>query len=253
MANYCLLILSCDKYSSLWSPFFDRLKKYWPNDGATRYLVTNYMDPDIEGVEILRLGEDIDWSSNLQKALHEIESEYIFILLEDIFIKRKVDLNLLQTSLSFLDGAKPNYLNTKSRPRPRGAWHGSLIREIVKGSHYRSSVTNVFWRKETLLNLLVSGETPWKFEKNGSIRSNLYDGFYGMTNKLLDFHHIIIGGKLARNITNIDDVCSSQISEDFSVLSKNKWIIFKLSVARNIFFSFIIPQGLQQKIRSYFH
>jgi hypothetical protein len=179
MVNYSILVLSCDKYSSLWDSFFERLDRHWPNDSAQRYLLTNHLNPDFPGVKNIRIGDDVDWSSNLIKALSTIESEYVYILLEDVFINRDIDQAYFKSALACIDLAKPNYVNTKALPMPRGPNHSRLVREVVKGSHYRASLCNAFWKKEMLLTLLMPGESPWEFERRGSERSNSHADFYG--------------------------------------------------------------------------
>jgi hypothetical protein len=252
MVNYSILVLSCDKYSSLWDSFFERLDRHWPNDSAQRYLLTNHLNPDFPGVKNIRIGDDVDWSSNLIKALSTIESEYVYILLEDVFINRDIDQAYFKSALACIDLAKPNYVNTKALPMPRGPNHSRLVREVVKGSHYRASLCNAFWKKEMLLTLLMPGESPWEFERRGSERSNSHADFYGTVKNIMEFHHIIIGGKVARDVLNLKGISGSKILKKFPVLSRREWLSFRVSVMRNMLFSRFVPQSLQQWVRKRF-
>lgn len=252
MVDFSILILSCDKYSPLWQPFFYRFKKYWPNSYKKVYLLSNFLNTNIEGVENIKIGEDKDWSSNLLKGINLIDSEYIFILLDDVFLKKKIDKFYLESLITFIERFKPNYLNTKSEPIPKGEKVSEYTWEIIKGSHYRCSISNSFWNKKMLINLLVEGESPWEFERNGSKRSNFYNGFYGTKKSLLDFHHVIIGGKLSRDVLHLEDLKSKSILESFPPMSKFKWIIFKLTIIRSFLFTKLIPHKYQQQIRNIF-
>lgn len=253
MVDYSLVILSCDKYKSLWEPFVLRLDEYWPSDASSkRYIVTNHIDPKFQNIKTISIGDDLDWSSNVIKAISTIDTKYIYLLLEDTFLKQKVSENKLNSILNCLFETNANYINTKAVPMPRGASFNQHIREVANGSHYRASLCNAFWKKDILIDLLRSGETAWEFEKNGSIRSNKYDKFYGTTDVLFPHHHIIIGGKVANDVLKLDDVKNSSILKDFKIMSKYDQFKHELSIYRNITFSKFIPQSLQQKIRKFF-
>jgi hypothetical protein len=251
MINYSIVVLSCDKYSSLWPSFFARLSKYWTDTPAATYLVTNHLEPDLPNVTILAIGEDVDWSSNLLNALSRIDTDYIYILLEDVYVNKIVDKAYLDDVFKCITELSPNYVNTKALPVPRGLKFGTRIREVVKGSHYRASLCNAFWKKDMLLELIIPGETPWEFERRGSERSNTHGGFYGTTRNMLEFDHIIIGGKVARDVVAIEDVVNSEILKDFTILSRFRWISFRATILRNKLFSACIPQTWQQTIRRY--
>jgi len=252
MIDYAIVVLSCDKYSSLWPGFFGRLNKHWVDSPADIFLVTNHLEPKLPNVSNLAIGDDVDWSANLLNALSRINAEYVYIILEDVFINKDIDHSYFKTAMDFIDSVKPNYLNTRARPKARGPRHGRLVRELVKGTHCRASVTNAFWRKDMLLTLLAPGESPWEFERRGSERSNSYAGFYGMAGSMLEYHHIIIGGRVARDVLNIKDVIDTKILEDFPILGRWAWFLFQVSLLRNKFFSRIVPQRLQQRTRNLF-
>jgi len=252
MIDYSILVLSCDKYSSLWPIFFERFNKYWTHNPSRIYLVTNHLEPKLPNVTNLAVGDDVDWSTNLLNALSRIDTEYVYILLEDIYINKPVDLAYLEDVFKCIQELSPNYVNTKALPAPQGRKFSSRIREVVKGSHYRASLCNVFWKKEALLKLIIPGETPWEFERRGSERSNTLDDFYSTTKNMLEFDHVIIGGKVARNVVSIVDIKNSKIFNDFPVLDQYQWFLFRATIIRNKLFSALVPQGWQQTIRRYF-
>ena len=252
MIDYAIVVLSCDKYSSLWPGFFGRLNKHWTDSPADIFLVTNHLEPKLPNVTNLAIGDDVDWSTNLLNALSRINAEYVYIILEDIFIKKDIDTSRFKTAVDFIHSVKPDYLNTRSHPKARGPKHGRLVRELVKGTHYRASVTNAFWRKDMLASLLVPGESPWEFERRGSERSNSSAGFYGMVGAMLEYHHVIIGGRVARDVLNIKDIVGTKILEDFYTLDRRAWFLFQASLIRNKFFSRVVPQRLQQRARRFF-
>ena len=46
--DLAVVVLSCDKFSSLWPLFFKRLDKNFPINCAKVYLLSNYIDVSVE-------------------------------------------------------------------------------------------------------------------------------------------------------------------------------------------------------------
>tara|TARA_B100000886_G_C20388038_1_gene476970 strand:- start:579 stop:1334 length:756 start_codon:yes stop_codon:yes gene_type:complete len=251
MTDYSVLVLSCDKYEPLWSQFFERFFKYWPKKNENVSLLTNFANPNFENVNNILIGEDRDWSSNLLLALSSIKTEYVFIILDDVFIKSYIDVDFFDHLLDFVNKEKPNYLNTKNRPVPRGPKKERYVRELVKGSHYRSSITNAFWKTKTLKSLLVPGENPWEFERKGAFRSNNLNSFFGTTKSLIQIHHLIIGGKISRSVWRSIEI-NKKVLSSFPIQTIFEEIKHELTILRNKSFSKLVPQKWQQIIRKQF-
>lgn len=67
--KFAILIVSCDKYSDLWNPFFKSFFRFWPDCPFDIYLLSNYKSIDMPQVNSLLIDEDISWSDNLYKCL----------------------------------------------------------------------------------------------------------------------------------------------------------------------------------------
>lgn len=246
--KYSVLVVSCDKYESLWPAFFERFFKYWPTPYPTIYLVTNNKNATFDNVTTLMVGNENNWSKGLADALAMINDEYVYLLLDDIFIDEVVKEERLELLAKFCQKNNAGYLNTKGTPYPRGKDMGDKIKEITIGSHYRASLCNAFWKRSTLEFLLKDGESPWQFEINGTKRAEVLDSFYGTTDELIKYKHVVVGGKLAvklgKNEKNI-----SRIKERFTEMSFANKIIFYVSRLRSRVFCLIIPQTYQTRIR----
>lgn len=66
---------------------------------------------------------------------------------------------------------------------------------VSAGTIYRTSTVMSLWRKSVLSDLLVSGESAWDFEINGTIRSDRFDGFYATKTDSFNVLNGIIKGK----------------------------------------------------------
>lgn len=208
-ADVTLLVPSCDRYADLWGPFFAVLRRNWPDCPYRVVLGANERDAAEPGVETLKVGPDLDWSRSLRAMLAAIETPYVLILLEDFFLEARVDterLRDLARRLEALDGA---YLRLRPFPPPdcRLARHPP-VGEIEPGAPYRCSVQAAFWRRESLLALLVDGESPWEFEHLAARRSDGDDrGYYSVWEPALRyFAGVTMGAWLPEGIA----VCREQ-------------------------------------------
>ena len=105
-----LLILSCDKYKDLW-PIFDYFfKKNWANCFLDKYFLSNHEQSVPSGFRSINVGEDVSWSNNLILALDKIETPYVFLLLDDVFINNKIDNDNLDEIFNDFCENKGNYL-----------------------------------------------------------------------------------------------------------------------------------------------
>lgn len=249
--KYGILVLSCDRYSALWGAFIERFFKCWPEKTPKIYILTNNKKVNSEKVITLNIGDDVDWSSNLINALKKIDEDYVFVTFEDVFLKNAIDENLFGKIVEFLNFRKPSYLNTKANPMPPKD-KGAYISRLPQGMHYRASLANAFWRKSTLIDLLVSGESAWDFEHFGTVRSNKYDDFFGTTKQLLDFDHVIIRGKIVWNCRELKEVIGTEIESAFLKMSYSEFLLESAKQVRNKLFIKFVPLRFQQIIRGKF-
>jgi len=176
--NLAILVLSCDKYSVLWDPFATLLMKYWPEldtkyPDLNIYLTSSQKHFDHNRIQNIQIEDDNNWSDSVRYALDQIEEDYILILLEDYLVHLPVvdqsfwdafqvmqnsDAGYLQVSYQLL-GAEPNIVYPHN------------IRKKMIDAEFRTSLQAAIWEKETLYEILLSGESPWGFEIAGSVRS----------------------------------------------------------------------------------
>ena len=175
-----LLVVSCDAYADLWPPFFSLLERNWPDCPFQRLLLTNSAIYKRSDVRVLQTGPDEGWATNLSKALPQVETPYVLMMLEDFLLNRRVVSPLLIRLLEELHELQGAYL--RLRPFPPADFplaRFPLLGEIEPGAPYRAALQAAFWKVESLRELLIPGETPWEMEHLGSRRSDmLNEGFY---------------------------------------------------------------------------
>tara|TARA_B110000503_G_C7164453_1_gene421218 strand:- start:1668 stop:2447 length:780 start_codon:yes stop_codon:yes gene_type:complete len=198
-----ILISSCDKFKDVWPIFDFFFQKNWENCTLDKYFLSNYEINVPEGFRSISVGEDISWSNNLQLALNEIETPYVFILLDDCFINNKIDNEHLQEIFSdFLDN-DGNYLKFIAQPKSPYKTRSPFFNELPKGALYRSTAVFAIWKVDVLQKLLKSDENAWEFEEAGSIRSDAFSNFFVVNKNFFKdpIHGIVKGSFLFTTYT----------------------------------------------------
>jgi len=191
-----LLVSSCDRYADLWEPYFSLLRMHWHDCPFPVALITESKRPAIPNVRPLCLGNGSDWSTLLLKALDAVDTPYILLTLEDFFLRRPVDTAGVMKLYHEMQQKSLSMLRLIPRPGPTIVMGNIEYGGIAVGAPYKVSTQAAFWRSETLRQLLVSGETAWQFEVNGSKRIAELGGFAAVWRETLPYrHHVVERGK----------------------------------------------------------
>lgn len=193
-----ILISSCDGYSDLWLPFFTLFKRHWSDCPFEISLITEKRKADIEGVNSLSLGEDLDWSSLLLTALNGIQSEYVLFMLEDFFLRKPVSTQVICRLIRDMEEENIEMLRLIPRPGPKGKQQdeNSLFGELPPEAKWRVSTQASIWKRTVLRDLVQAGESAWEFEVKGSYRSHSYKKFYCTWQSHIPYgHHVVERGK----------------------------------------------------------
>jgi hypothetical protein len=197
MDDVAVLIPSCDKYRDLWTPFFTLFWKFWPDCNYNVYLGSNHVQYNNHMVKMINVGDDISWSDGLIAMLGMIPEEYVIMMLEDFFLRERVDNAKIAMYIRILKKLKGGLLRLAPMPGPDIIIKESKLGIISKEASYRVSTQGAVWRKDVLSALLEKGESAWEFELNGTKRSrHLECNFYGTTTHILTYkNHVVERGK----------------------------------------------------------
>lgn len=172
MSKTAVVISSCDKFRDAWSLFFYFFFKNWdcPYD---IYLISNYGIYNDQRVRTLQVGNDKGWASNMLFCLNQIDAENIIYFQEDYFINRSVDSLQVENCLDFFQANGADYLGLYPLPKPDYVNYNGQIRigKLSSTARMRTSLQTAIWRKTSLSNLLIDGETGWDMEREGTNRS----------------------------------------------------------------------------------
>ena len=186
--NVTFLVNSCDKYEDAWHPFFECL---WHFAGDIPYpIILNtetkqYADQHYNLCCInSETRRPLTWSKRLLHVLEYIQTDFVFFLLEDYFLKDTFDWNRFQKVIDFI-GTHPDVCMVDIRPR----WASNLEEKIKNqtefsnvGDSFRERDSKEFnitcspgiWRTDALRSLLRAHEDVWDFEIYVGLRAKKY-------------------------------------------------------------------------------
>ena len=196
MKKTAFVVISCDNYSDLWPMFIHFFEKNWADCPLDKYFITNNKSIPACSFKEIKIGEDISWSNGLIKALNILEDNYsqVLITLEDVPIIRRVETDLFLEITEQFEEINGNYLKfitNYKQPKSYNVNFGI----IPKGSLYRPTAAYALWNIKTFISLLRKEENAWEFERFGSVRSDVFDGFYEVNTNFFKILNTVIKGK----------------------------------------------------------
>jgi len=171
-----ILVVSWDGYQDVWAPFFRLFRKYWNDCPYPVYLGTNHLHYEDEGVTVLPIGPDVDFSSNLILMLQHLEEEWVILWVDDALLSRSVNTSLIKDIVQEARDRDAGYVKLRINPLSVSSLlipsaGTTLIREVPKDTRYAVSVGVGLWKRELLLELLRPGESAWDIERQVQIRA----------------------------------------------------------------------------------
>lgn len=204
MANYSILVDTCDAYSDCWDPFFNLFSKYWPDCDADIYLNTEYKDYSYQGLNIkctkicqvhgCNPKVRQTWSQCLLWALEMIDTDIVLFMQEDFFLYAPVDNSAVLKYVQMMnDNDKIHCLHLT--PYLDGDKDGTGIPNIDfvdRKYAYRVDCQSALWRNSVMREYVDIRESAWEFEKLGSMRARfMHHNFYKIKKQFLESHLIL--------------------------------------------------------------
>ena len=85
--------MSCDKNKDLFKPFYLCMEKYWQDHPEIIYCTETIDNPYYKTI---KKNYDISrWTKRVRETIQEIDSDYIMLTIDDLFIREKVDTQRL--------------------------------------------------------------------------------------------------------------------------------------------------------------
>ena len=189
-----IAILSCDKYSDLWEPFFHCFFEAWPDCPYNIYLETNSLTFNDDRVISIPVGQDETWSKSLKQFLEKIPESHTLIFLEDIFLTKTIKTSKIHHLFEKTLELDATYFRLRPVPLPDKIVQ-SGIGELAPNAMWRTAVAFSIWNNERFKDLIVDEENAWDFDIGSYTRSSHDPRFFGTTKVVFPFIHGVQKGK----------------------------------------------------------
>lgn len=162
------LIFSCDKFSDLWEGNIKLFNENWPDRDFDTYIVTDKpTDRQIAGIGIIAAGDNVEWSDRLKFALQYVNTDYVFVTLDDYFLIEKVDNKKMESIVELLIERQYDYI--RLYPRPERATLNQVegypgIYEVDIKRNYSVNLYSGFWKKDFFEFTVKDSKNAWVFE-----------------------------------------------------------------------------------------
>lgn len=159
-----IVVLSCDDYSKYWDVFFKLKNRYWKDCPYPIYLVSESLKhPRYRTINI----NSTIWTKRFREALQQIPEDYIILMLEDYFIRQKVDQSRISEIVDFIShniniavfNFEQNYRPAEDTIYDITGWKKQKNNQV-----YLNSTQPSLWNKELLLSRLKEDQDPWQWE-----------------------------------------------------------------------------------------
>lgn len=163
-----ILVCTCDSYEDLWLPFFKLLDTYWEDCNLKIILNTETKSYSYNNLDIKSFpaSKDEIYGERILRNLQEVKTEYTLLLLDDFFLRRKVDENKLSKFLEIMDNDKSipviyftkQILNQSEQCKYKG------LEKLKNHAMYRLNMQAGLWRTDALKNYWNPIDNPWLWE-----------------------------------------------------------------------------------------
>ncbi len=179
-ANRCaVLVTSCDSYVDVWDPFFKLMDNYWTDIPYKVYLNTETIEYNKQydhfkiqtlTLDSKRKPNKTTWSRRFLDVLDRIEEEYVFVLVEDLFVLDTVQTNLMEQLLDKMDEnpamSQIQFFGTRSNCDKgiKNVLSEEMDLQLIGNDKSKVCFVPTIWRKSVLKKWLRPHESIWAFE-----------------------------------------------------------------------------------------
>lgn len=163
-----LLIHSCGAYSDLWDGQIEMLTRNWNHRNIRTIILTDqnpsaYAYPDIE---IVCAGKGKEITERISYILPKINTEFVFVTLDDYFLLQPVDNVRISYLLDQMEKQSLDYIRLFPNPPSKDRIGEELFRihpEEKKSNYYINLYAGI-WRKSFIEKTIEHPINAWQYE-----------------------------------------------------------------------------------------
>ena len=167
-----LLVGTCDRYDVLWENFMILTDKYFKVD-CPRIFVTE--DKRVPSADYdTHYGRKLPWSNRMFSALDAIKTKYVFLLLDDYYLRETVTEEDISTYINFLESVEGNkmmiapYDNENAYTLHDMTYYDKYFK-LTDDSKYQTAIMPSIIRTDWFKNSLIPNQHIWAVETEGNL------------------------------------------------------------------------------------
>ena len=167
-----LLIGTCDRYDVLWENFMILTDKYFKVDCPKLFVTENKRVPSADYET--HLGKKLPWSNRMFSALDTIDTEYVFLLLDDYYLRETITEDDISTYIKFLDEVKGNKMmiapyDNENAYTLHDVVYDDKYFKLTNDSKYQTAIMPSVLRTDWFKNSLIPNQHIWDVETEGNL------------------------------------------------------------------------------------
>ena len=177
-----LLLCSDMLYRDLWDPFLRLFRRFFPEFSGDIYFSCPIPSNSFPGSHLIHGLPDKEnspcFSTRLLSTLKMIKGEYLLLALDDFFLCKDVQTDIIIQALEVMKADKSVgqislHDSLSHFSISDGSYNDFFVVKKQK-SPYKCNTQFALWKKTYLKKCLRKGENPWEFEFIGTYRANRY-------------------------------------------------------------------------------
>lgn len=200
--DICIYVSSPYSYKDIFDVYYQAYKKFAFKSSIPLILSTNY-DAEYEGIRIISSGDINDsWVSRSIDALKQIDSKYILLMCDDIFLTSDLSDSNIYHIVDVMDNYNINFCRLS--PKKKGyriIGENYIIRESRTAPYAKNLQIGIF-NREYLLGILGDGTlSAWDIEERWLKEAHLskdipFDDVICVCKPIIKYVHAVYKGKL---------------------------------------------------------
>lgn len=187
-----VMVHSCDSYSDVWDPFFALLNQYWSDCPYNIVIQTESRDYDgskwnnlnVRTLSLFSANKTVSYGKRVREHCKHIDSEYVITLMDDFFIRSKVDTDSIKRIIEYMDNHPKvgcvclvhhnDPYNIRYKYQEEGLEGYS---KRPRYCHFAHDMQASIWRRKAYIESWKDYESPWLWESSISNVRSIDDGW----------------------------------------------------------------------------
>ena len=251
-----ICFIGFDGYSDLWNDCIDLFHLFWKDCPYRVIFINNSLPVSFQNVDVIHAGDDAEWSQKVRVALDSVSTPYICLLLEDFFLGKKIDTQLILKTMDFITKEKIRYyklvnMNRATKNRDPLFKEQKFLHVIPQSDEYGISLQAAIWETGFLSFLLGEGNyNAWMFEfdrvKDANNKPNSPNpGCVFDDRNILNLQHAVIQSKYLPGTIRYFNKLGIRLNVQRDIMSYANYYKIRL-ISKG---KYILPQSLRKTVK----